>query len=301
MLSLSTMWAKNRFNCMGEFVAKAKELGFTSIEPNSVISPPMLLELIDARAFISSIHAPCPVTLSSQGTPITALSVSSLDKDERKEAVYFAKRTIDLASEVGAKAIVLHMGEVPIDLNLQDTLYRLYNRSGTNAKEYNLVKEELMQQRRAQALPYLQAAMKSLLELTDYGEKKGIMLGLETRFHFHEIPTLEEMTELLREVRGSLTGYWHDVGHAQMQQKLGFARHEEWLSCFQDRMVGIHLHDVKGVTDHYPPGEGEIDWGTVAKYLFPEVIKVCEIGEWNEEEELRGVTEFLQMKGIASS
>jgi hypothetical protein len=36
----------------------------------------------------------------------------------------------------------------------------------------------------------------------------------------------------------------------------------------------------------------------VTKYLPPKVIKVCEIGEWNNEEQMQGVVEFLQNKGV---
>jgi sugar phosphate isomerase/epimerase len=63
-------------------------------------------------------------------------------------------------------------------------------------------------------------------------------------------------------------------------------------------MVGIHLHDVLGITDHHAPGEGEVNWEIVSKYLRPEVLKVCEIGEWNNEAQIRGVVEFLRDRGV---
>jgi sugar phosphate isomerase/epimerase len=292
------MWAKGRFTHMAEFATKAKELGFTHIEANASISPQMLSELIEAAVPISSIHAPCPAVLSSRGIPISSLSLSSLDEDERMEAVSFTKKTIDLAASVRAKAIVLHMGEVPIDLNLQDRLYKLCDESHTQTKEYSQDKEELVYQRISQALPYLDAARKSLQELSEYSRQKGIMLGLETRFHFHEIPSMDEMAELLNEVPESLVGYWHDVGHAEVQQQLGFSLHEEWLSRFRDRMVGIHLHDILGISDHQAPGKGDMNWEMVAKYLPPGIVKVCEIGEWNDEEQMQGVVNLLQKKGI---
>jgi hypothetical protein len=36
----------------------------------------------------------------------------------------------------------------------------------------------------------------------------------------------------------------------------------------------------------------------VAKYLPTGIVKVCEIGEWNDEEQMQGVVKFLQKKGI---
>jgi len=297
-ISLSTMWAKDRFGHMAEFATKAKELGFTHIEANASISPQMFSELIEAAVPISSIHSPCPAVLSSRGIPISSLSLSSLDESERMEAVSFTKKTIDLAASVKARAIVLHIGEVPIDLSLQDRLYKLCDESHTQTEEYSQVKEELVYQRISQALPYLDAARKSLQELSEYSRQKGIILGLETRFHLHEIPNMDEMAELLNEASESLVGYWHDVGHAEVQQRLGFSLHEEWLSRFKDRMVGIHLHDILGISDHQAPGKGDMNWEMVAKYLPPGILKVCEIGEWNDEEQMQGVVNLLQKKGI---
>jgi len=292
------MWAKGRFSRMAGFVARAKEFGFTHIEANASVSPQMLSELLKTGVSISSIHSPCPATLSSGGTPISSLSLSSPNESDRKEAVSFTKRTIDIASSVKAKAIVIHMGEVPIDLNLQVRLRELHEGGYAHTKEYGDAKEELVHQRNSQAPDYLDIAGRSLHDISEYTQQRGIILGLETRFHFHEIPNIHEMAELLGSVPENLVGYWHDVGHAEVQQRLGFSLHEEWLSRFSDRMVGIHLHDVLGVSDHHPPGMGNMNWEMVTKYLPPKILKVCEIGEWNNEEQIQGVVEFLQNRRV---
>ncbi len=294
------MWAKGRFSHMAGFAAKAKELGFTHIEVNASVSPQRLAQLLKTAVPISSIHSPCPAVLSSSGIPVTSLSLSSLDESERMEAVRFARQTIDLATSVRARAVVLHMGEVRIDLSLQDKLFKLYAESHRRTDEYNLAKEELVYQRISQAPSYLDAARKSLKELSKYSRQKGIMLGLETRFHLHEIPNMDEAAELLDEVSESLVGYWHDVGHAEVQEQLGFSLHKEWLSRFKHRMIGIHLHDVRGISDHHAPGRGNMNWKMVAKYLPLGIVKVCEIGEWNNEEQMQGVVKFLKKKGIVN-
>ncbi|MFO7773491.1 MAG: TIM barrel protein [Dehalococcoidia bacterium] len=297
-VSLSTMWAKGRFGHMAAFAAKALELGFTHVEANSSVSPEMLRGLIETAVPISSIHCPCPTALSSRGIPVSSRSLSALDESERTEAISFAKHTIDLASSLSATAIVLHMGEVPIDLSLQDKLYKLCAESQGQTEEYSQAKEELLDQRISRVAPYLDAARESLRELGEYARQKGIMLGLETRFHFHEIPNIDEMAELLNEVPGPSVGYWHDVGHAEVQERLGFSLHEEWLSRFEHRMIGIHLHAVLGISDHQAPGQGEMNWAMVAKYLPPGIIKVCEIGPWNDEEQVQGVVNHLRKQRI---
>ena len=283
---------------MAGFVTRAKESGFTHIEANASVSPQMLSELLRTRVSISSIHSPCPATLSSRGTPISSLSLSSPNESDRMEAVSFTKRTIDLASRVKARAIILHMGEVPVNLSLQDRLHELHKGGFVQTKEYSQVKEQLVYQRNSQALHHLDMAKKSLQDISEYSQQKGIISGLETRFHFHEIPNIREMAELLDNVPENAVGYWHDVGHAEVQQRLGFSLHEEWLSRFRDRMVGIHLHDVLGISDHHAPGKGDVDWEIVSKYLPPKIVKVCEIGEWNNEEQIQGVVEFLRGRRV---
>jgi hypothetical protein len=70
---------------------------------------------------------------------------------------------------------------------------------------------------------------------------------------------MNEMTESPNEESESLVSYWHDVGHAEVQQRLGFASHEGWLSQFKDRMVGVHLHDIRCISRS--PGARKGDHG----------------------------------------
>ncbi len=297
-VSLSTMWAKDRFARMADFVAKARELGFTHIEVNASVSRQKLSELIANAAPISSLHSPCPAALSSRGTPVAELSLSALDEGERAEAVSAARQTIDLAASVKARAIVLHMGEVPVDPGLQVRMHELYSEGHAKSEEYTRARKELVSQRKSRVAPYLDAARKSLLELSDYSSRKGIMLGIETRYHLHEIPNMEETADLLSEAPADTVGYWHDMGHAEVQQRLGFGTHEEWLSRFNHRMIGIHLHDIRGLSDHHAPGNGDTDWTMVKRYLTARTLKICEIGQWNDEDQVQRVVGFLRKEGI---
>ncbi len=297
-VSLSTMWAKGRFARMAEFVGRARELGFTHVEANASVSPRTLSELMATGVPISSFHCPCPAVSSSRGKPAADLSLSSLDERERGEAVSFARHTIDLASSVDARAVVLHMGEVPVDPRLEAGLHRLYSRACPDNEEYRRAREEMAFQRGSRAGPYLDAAKKSLCELGEYGREKGIILGVETRFHVHEIPNLDEAGELLGAAPAGSAGYWHDVGHAVVQERLGFGSQEEWLSRYGHSTVGIHLHDVIGISDHHSPGTGEVDWEMIARHLPAQAIRVCEVGEWNGEDRIRGAVGFLRKTGI---
>jgi sugar phosphate isomerase/epimerase len=297
-VSLSAMWIKDRYDAIDDFFPKLKEWGFTHIEPTSSIPAQALDTIVRYSIPVSSIHSPCPYTISSNGIPAKELSLSSIQEPERKEAVHFAKKTIELASSTGAQAVVIHLGEIPLDITLQDKMYSLCEEENTNSIEYKDIKDQLITSRASEAAQYVNAAEQSLKELCAYGMQQNVLVGIETRYHFHEIPDINEMERFLQEVKENTVGYWHDTGHAEIQQKLGLTTHKEWLSRFKARLIGTHIHDVAGISDHYCPGLGTVEWDMVAGLLPKQLIKVCEVGGWNDENHMRTIIPFLAQKGI---
>jgi len=301
-IALSTMWSQ-RYNHIDRFVQDVREFGFTHVELNSILTPEKLNELLKLGIKVSSIHCPCPVTTSRLGIPAASLQLSSLDEAERREALRFARATIELASQLKAEAMVVHAGQVEIDSHLEDSLHQLYNHchcehSEAISKEFETMRQQLIQQRASHARPYFEAARRSLLELADFAQGRDVKLGIETRFYFCEIPRPEEMEQLLQELPSDLVGYWHDVGHAEVNSRLGFAPHRVWFERFKSRLIGVHLHDVRGIRDHCAPGTGDLDWDFLAQNLPPSIIKVCEIGEWNPRGVCARAVPFLKKRGI---
>ena len=49
------------------------------------------------------------------------------------------------------------------------------------------------------------------------------------------------------------------------------------LDAYSDHLVGIHLHDAKGLDDHLAPGSGEVDFKKILSILKPSHIKILEI------------------------
>jgi sugar phosphate isomerase/epimerase len=124
---------------------------------------------------------------------------------------------------------------------------------------------------------HLEAVKKSLLDLLEYAMRFSIRLGLENCHRYLDIPTPDEMGILLDLAEPDRLGFIYDVGHAQALDRLGFFLHEEWLKRYSSRIIGVHLHDVKGVKDHYAPGLGEIDYDQVAAYLPENAFRTCEL------------------------
>jgi sugar phosphate isomerase/epimerase len=142
-----------------------------------------------------------------------------------------------------------------------------------------------------------EAVRKSLLELLAYAEGKGICLGIENRYHYNEIPSPDELEKLLTLSGPDRIGFLYDVGHAEALARMGFYPHEEWLIRFGLRIVGTHLHDMNGTTDHYAPGLGNVDFSRIAVYLPEEAFRTCEFQTFNSPEQVKAGLLFLMERG----
>ncbi|MCI0476400.1 MAG: sugar phosphate isomerase/epimerase, partial [Anaerolineales bacterium] len=113
-------------------------------------------------------------------------------------------------------------------------------------------------------------------ELVAYTSARKVKLGLENR-PAHEITNFAEMGEILSWYSDDVIGYWHDTGHAQVQANLSFTPHADWLRAYASRLIGLHLHDAIGVTNHHAPGTGNVDWRALAPLVPSNILRVLEI------------------------
>jgi sugar phosphate isomerase/epimerase len=255
----------------------------------------MLEGVVPGRQLIPSVHAPCPNIRHVSGQGADKL-LASTDEAERTWAVYRTKATTDLAVRLGARAVVLHAGRVDVSRTREKRLRDLYP-GNRNPSEYEQAREQLVAARAQKQPAHLAAARRSLEKFVPYARAAGIKLGLEVRYYYCEIPNLEEMHALLADFDPETVYYWHDTGHAQNLENLGFAPHEEWLRAFGPRTLGVHFHDIRGLKDHLIPGMGEIDFGMVASYLPDGAIRTCEFDYPFSEEEIIAGVEFLRKMG----
>ncbi len=292
-ISISTMWSQ-RFTNIADFVQDARRTGFKQLELNSVLSSESLKELLSVNDLeISSVHAPLPNTETVEGMA-NRLSLGSLNEHERRAAIEVTVSTIDLASEVGARVVVVHAGYVDMSPDMEKELRRIYLDGLEDSEEFERLRCRIVELRSAFAGPHVEAATESLRELAAYARKKGVKIALENRVNYHEIPGIDEMVDIMREFQPEVVGYWHDVGHAEIQSRTGFTPHMDWFKALEDRMVGAHLHDVRVLKDHYAPGAGDINWRLLAGKLAGNIVRVCEIAAWNEPEDAAEAVNFLR-------
>lgn len=281
-LALSTSWwgfSQSRidkvFKEIGELGFEQAELGFSltkkALEKITKLSRKSSLE-------IASLHNFCPIPdgLAPEDALPDCYSLASRDEDERKTAVFFTKQTIDYCRKLNAKAVVLHLGRVKMEDETR-SLIQLYHEGLTNDTQYILLKEKMRLEREKEAEPYFAQALKSLKELSQYAQELNVALGVENRFYFREIPGFEEFKVIFEIFKNNNVFYWHDTGHARVAANLGFVNSEDdFLINYGARLIGMHLHDVKGCRDHLAPCRGELDFNKFKFYAGQSVIKVIE-------------------------
>jgi HAD superfamily hydrolase (TIGR01549 family) len=284
--SLSTMWGSPQFPHLDGFLRSATEMGFSGVELNHEVNSAMLAAANLGLCPISSVHEPCPADVPTGRMAVLDWQVSSEDEHSRKQAVRMAKRSIYLARQVGAGLVVVHPGNIGGDRTLEKDLRALFNAGEVDSERYCQLRDHLIDRRSQLAAPRIEAALRSLYELLACARDEGIILGLENRYHYLDIPTPDEMERLLACGGPNELGLVYDVGHAQTMERLGFFTHEEWLRRFAGRIVEVHLHDVRGIDDHLAPGLGEVDFDGIAASLPRAALRTCELRPQNTPEQV---------------
>ena len=258
--SISSMWAFGNFPQFNDFFTVSRKLGIARFELNHQIKPEMLDEIDFNSYHINSLHEPCPAVTPMAEMDRNDWMISSLDEEKRLIAVNSIKRTIDLATQLGCRYIVIHPGGTGIDHSMESQLRKLFEAGKHDSSEFEGLREELISVRDKVKEAHLAATIKSLQVIGPYAFNANIAIALENRYHYYDIPLLDEMQTLLDLFDDIGWGFNYDVGHAQALDRLGFFKHEDWLIRYADRMIAAHLHDVVGIKDHQIPGTGDIDF-----------------------------------------
>ncbi len=292
--SISTSWNARQSQTIPSMIDEIERIGFKKIELGFMHTRKDIREISSIKKKtgleVTSTHNFCPLPegVSQREASPDYYSLASLDEEEQRRALECTKATIKTASELGASHVVMHAGRIEIRDRIKELECAMGKRD-----EYKKIKDEMSEERSKKAARYFERAASSIENLLSLAVKENIILGIETRYYHNEIPSMDEMRALMDRFKDRHIGYWHDAGHAQLYENLGFLKHKDVLENLGERIVGMHLHDIEGIDDHRAPLRGSFDFSILLPYIKKDTLLVLEPHYPATAEEVKRGTEYL--------
>jgi sugar phosphate isomerase/epimerase len=291
MYSLSTCWNSHRHTDGRAMLREIRDLGFAFAELSHGIRLsllPGILEAVDAGEIrISSLHNFCPLPIGITRAAPNIFRFTAADPREREQAFRQTLKTLDTAARVNAPAVVLHLGSIEMK-DYSGKLEDLLAAGQRDTPRYLRLAQEAEEVREQKKETAVDLANEMLARLIPEAEQRGVRLGIENREALEEIPLDTDFPQLFKKFPSPVIGYWHDCGHAQIKENLGFVHHVMHLETLAPRLYGFHIHDVQlPARDHCPPGSGTIHFAALQPFVRPEHIKVLELSPGVPPEDVR--------------
>lgn len=294
--SLSTCWNISRYINADLFVKEIHSAGFHKVELNYGVTKSILNEIMPyidrGELEVTSLHNFCPASEIDSSN----ITLSSTNEQRRQSALEFTKQTINLAHNLGTKVVVVHMGEVE-GISWKDRDIRnLYNQDMQRLPNYAHEISMLIEMRKQERMPYVLSCEKSLLELSEFICKNGydIKLGLENRYFYYEIPVEDEYDIWFKKFKGLPLALWYDIGHGEVLEHLSLEKSRNLLNKYKEHLVGIHIHDTDGLSDHHAPGMKKTNFNFLNDYLKMNIIKVVELKSYVPVSDVIWSTHYLE-------
>lgn len=302
--ALSTNWNAQRHKTGEALIDEILALGFRAVELGYHTTDELaagIFRRVEAGAVaVDSVHAFCPVPIGApHGYPELHL-LASRDEDERAMAAILIGRTLTFAQSMGAKAVVLHAGRVFLnsffgDLGTGRLFDVLEREESVDAPAYRRVLAQALRRRKTRVRKYFDGFCLSLDALLPKFEKAGVALCLENLPSIEAFPDEQEMLMLKQRFATPSLAYWHDMGHGQVRENMGWIRHADAARLLAPFARGVHIHDARPIIeDHLIPGKGMIDFDAFAFFGADEVIKVFEPQPDAKGQDLADALRFVQ-------
>ena len=296
-ISLSTLWSAYQKGPFNNTFIQARQLGFSGFEFNNDVTPELYRQWDSNQFYVTTIHDPCPSDQRYAELKQADTALSSLDEAQRRMSVDNLKRSIELAVQLGSRSVVIHCGSVICDHAPDIELRKMWKQGLSSTDQYQQVRSNFIANREMHKAPHVKQVLKSLEEVLTFSQGSGVALALENRNRYYDIPLPDEVELFLGLSDDRRYGFQFDIGHAYNQDALGMVPFEEWMERFQERLIGIHLHDVIGIQDHQVPGTGNVDFRSIAPYITDGVPCTLEIRPDATLEQIATGLEFLVETG----
>jgi sugar phosphate isomerase/epimerase len=281
MYSLSTCWNSQRHSDGRAMLREIRQIGFDFAELSHGIHLGLLegiLAAVDAGDIrISTLHNFCPLPIGVTRPAPNLFQFTAEDRRERDNAWKHTLKTLETAARVNARVVVLHLGSIPLP-GCTEKLKELAARGEKDSPKYDRLCSELLERREVLKERPLARMAEMLQRVADEASRLGLLLGVENREALEELPLDDDFFLFFKQFASPTIGYWHDTGHAQIKENLGFLHHAMHLESLAPRLLGFHVHDVAfPAEDHHPPGAGTVDFAALKSFVEPHHIKVFEL------------------------
>ncbi|MSQ42180.1 MAG: sugar phosphate isomerase/epimerase [Dehalococcoidia bacterium] len=301
-VALSTMWAVQPpyERDLAAFARLAAEAGYGAVEINHSMDRRQAAELLACSVLpVASVHAPAPLEDHPRLGPNRVLNLASDDAAERTAAIGYTARSFDLARRAGARFVVVHLGQIGgAPFAAETRLRELYAAGQRSGEPWQQAIDDARRERARLAPRALAQAASTLHTLAPAAEAAGVTIGLESRLEYHHIPLPAEAAELLAPYAPQVAGYWHDSGHSEVLHRLGLVPLEDWWRQVGPRLVGLHVHDVRGLVDHRAPGNGDLDFRALAAHIPAGAAITLEIDQHEPAADLARALDVLRAAGV---
>ncbi len=279
-----------------------RDLGFDHAELSHGTRISLLPGIIEAveggEIKISSLHNFCPLPIGVNNSAPNLYRLSAEKTAERENALRYSRKTIEMAARLKAPLVVIHYGSIEMK-DYTDKLLEMVMRGEKESSKYEKLCAEVLKKREALKEPYIERANALLKQLLPLAEELGLKLGIENREALEELPLEPDYHLLFKELNSPAAVYWHDFGHAQIKENLGFIDHAFHLESQRERLYGFHIHDVQFPgRDHCSPGSGTVDFAALKPMVKPHHLKVFEFSpSMSPEDARKGVAHIKHIWG----
>ena len=275
-----------------------RDLGFEYAELSHGTRISLVPGIMDAVAAgeikISSVHNFCPLPMGVNFAAPNLYQFSDERPRQRELAERHTLKTVEFAARLQAPKVVLHCGSIEMR-NYTDKLLEMTGRGEKESDKYRKLCEEMEGKRESRKEKPFQRVLDCLKKILPEAASRGIHLGVENRQSLEELPIESDYPFLFREIGSPNLGYWHDTGHAQIKENLGFLHHAMHLESLQDRLLGLHIHDVQPPgRDHCAPGTGMVDFAALKPFIKPAHIKVFEFSPSLSADQAKAGVEYVK-------
>jgi sugar phosphate isomerase/epimerase len=293
MLSFSTCWNNARHTDGEAMIDEILALGFHNIELSHGMTiaklPGIRKAYASGRFQCSGVHNFFPSPVEVMIDAPDAYEYTSHRPYDRQRALEMSLQTLELAAEFRANYLVLHMGSVPLSpAKYTKRLTAMVAEGKQHDEEFIKAKIDFVKKREKIAPLYYSRAIDALEQLVVKAEEYGVILAVESRSRFEDMPNEREMLHLQNHFKDNpWIGYWHDFGHVQLKHNLGLLDHHDWLRSIQPHIIGAHIHDVEWpARDHRTPFTGTLDYKSLLPFFPAKCPIIWELSPTRKTEEI---------------